>query len=80
MGRDEDRRNGSGNGRRTTRKPVVTVRRESERFIVPWKPGNRRRRDPVEGRGRGTTESLEGNMAGASTPGSVFTKPQRIKP
>jgi hypothetical protein len=56
----------------------VTVRRESQRFIVPLKPGNRHRRDPVEGRGRRTTESLEGNMAGPSQPDSVFTQPQRI--
>jgi hypothetical protein len=78
VGRDEDRRNGSGNGRPTTRKPVGTVRRESERSLVPWKPGNRTRRDPVEGRECGTTESLEGNRAGASKPGPVFTKQQRI--
>jgi hypothetical protein len=56
----------------------VKVRRESQRSIVPWNPGNRPRRDPGEGRGRRTTESLGGNMAGASKPDSVFTKPQRI--
>ena len=56
----------------------MKVRRESQRSIVPWKPGNRTRRDPVEGRGRRTTESLEGNMAGASKPDPVFTKQQRI--
>src|SRR5262249_37491085 len=68
----------SGNDRRTTRKPVVMVRRDSERSIVPTKPGNRSRRDPVEGRGRWTTEPLEGNMAGAQEPDPVSTKQQRI--
>src|SRR5262245_49831458 len=52
--------------------------RESERLILPAQPGNLTRRDPVEGRGRRVAESLEGNMAGASKPGTVFTKQQRI--
>jgi hypothetical protein len=41
-----------GNGERTTRKLVVTAGRESERLIVPSRPGNRYRRDPAEGRRR----------------------------
>ena len=56
----------------------MTVRRESQRSIVPLKPGNRTRRDPVEGRGRRITESLEGNMAGALKPDPVSTTHQRI--
>ena len=54
------------------------VRRESERLIVPLKPGNPTRRDPVEGRRRRAAEPLEGNMAGASEPDPVSTKQQRI--
>ncbi len=57
---------------------MVMVRRESQRLIVPWKPGNRTRRDPGEGRRRRTTESLEGNMASASKLDPVSTKQQRI--
>jgi hypothetical protein len=76
--RDEDRRNRSGNGGSTRRKPAVTVRRESQRLIVPWKPGNRHRRDPGEGRGRRSTDSLEGHTAGASHPVPVSTPLQRI--
>ncbi len=56
----------------------MKVRRESQRSLVPRKPGNRRRRDPVEGRGRRTTEPLEGNRAGASKPDPVSTRRQRI--
>jgi RNA-directed DNA polymerase len=55
-----------------------TVRRESERSIVPSKLGNLTRRDPVEGRGRRVAEALGGNMAGASKPDSVSTKQQRL--
>src|SRR5437762_12336309 len=54
------------------------VRRESERLIVPWKPGNPTRGDPVEGRRRRVAEPLEGNMAGAQKPDPVSTKRQRI--
>ena len=56
----------------------MMVRRESERPLVPENAGNRNRRDPGEGRGRRATESLEGNMAGASEPDPVSTKQQRI--
>jgi hypothetical protein len=52
--------------------------RESERLIVPGKPENLTRRDPVEGRRRRVAEPLEGNMAGAPKPDPVFTKQQRI--
>jgi hypothetical protein len=54
------------------------VRRESEHLIVPSKPGNPSRRDPVEGRRCRVAESLEGNRAGAQEPDPVFTKCQRI--
>src|SRR6266404_4858714 len=54
------------------------VRRESERLIVPTKPGNSTREDPTEGRRRRVAEPLEGNMAGALKPDPVFTKQQRI--
>src|SRR5262249_13646215 len=40
--------------------------------------GNPTRRKPREGRRRRAAEPLEGNMAGASKPGTVFTKQQRI--
>src|SRR5947208_5379569 len=43
-------------------------RRTSEHLVVPTKQGNRRRRDPGEGRGCQVMELLEGNMAGASKP------------
>jgi RNA-directed DNA polymerase len=52
--------------------------RESERLLVPRKPGNTTRRDPGEGRGRRVAEPLEGNRAGASEPDPVFTKRPRI--
>ena len=52
--------------------------RESERLIVPPKPGNLTRGNPVEGRGRRVAESLEGNMAGTLEPGTVSTNQQRI--
>src|SRR6266702_5075849 len=52
--------------------------RESERSIVPPKPGNPTRGDPVEGRGRRVAEPLGGNMAGAQEPDPVSTKQQRI--
>src|ERR1700730_19365400 len=41
-------------------------------------PGELTHGDPGEGRGRRVMEPLEGNMAGASEPGTVFTKQQRI--
>src|SRR3954452_17190373 len=40
--------------------------RASEHSIVPSKPGNSFRKNPVEGRGCRVRELLEGNMAGAS--------------
>ena len=52
--------------------------RESERLIVPRKPGNPTRGDPVEGRGRRVAEPLGGNRAGAQEPDPVSTKQQRI--
>jgi RNA-directed DNA polymerase len=54
------------------------VRRESERPIVPTKPGNSPRGDPAEGRGRQVAEPLGGNRAGTQRPGLVSTKQQRI--
>src|SRR5207245_2294172 len=52
--------------------------RESERLIVPEKPANATRAEPVEGRRRRVAEPLEGNMAGAQEPDPVSTKQQRI--
>jgi hypothetical protein len=47
--------------------------RESERSIVPAKPGNSCREDPVEGRGRLVVEPWPGNSAGALDPDSLST-------
>src|ERR1700722_3158651 len=52
--------------------------RDSERLVVPVKPGNPTRGDPVEGSRRRVAEPLEGNMADASKSGTVCTKQQRI--
>src|SRR6516162_6573759 len=71
-------RGSRGIAKRMEKKRRETGTRESERLILPAKPGNLTRRDPAEGRGRRVAESLEGNMAGASKPGTVFTKQQRI--
>ena len=57
---------------------VLEGARESERLIVPVKPANTPRVEPVEGRRRRVAESLEGNMASASELDPVFTKQQRI--
>src|SRR5438552_4065876 len=51
---------------------------KSERSIVPRKPGNSARGNPMEGRERRGEESLEGNMASASKLGPVSTRRQRI--
>jgi RNA-directed DNA polymerase len=51
---------------------------ESERLIVPRKPGNRARRDPVEGRGRRDEEPTEGKMTERFSSGSVSTRLCRI--
>ena len=59
-------------------KPGGTVRRESERLIVPTKPGNSPRGDPAEGRRRRVAELLGGNMAGTQRPEPVSTKQQQI--
>ena len=48
----ETKRDGTGGG-------------ESERFIVPWKPGNSCRENPVEGRGRLVAELWAGHRARA---------------
>ena len=52
--------------------------RKSERLIVPMKPGNTTRTNPVEGRGRRIAEPLEGNMASALELDPMSTKQQRI--
>lgn len=52
--------------------------RESERLVVPVKPANTTRVEPVEGRRRRVADSLEGNMASASELDPVSTKQQRI--
>src|SRR5207245_8043139 len=74
----EDRRRGMVSPSEALAKRGETVRRESQRLLVPSQPGNRHRRDPGEGRGRRSTESLEGNMAGASHPAPVSPQLQRI--
>ena len=51
---------------------------ESERPIVPMKPGNRVRRDPVEGRGRRDEEPTGGKMPERFSSGSVSTRLCRI--
>jgi len=55
---------------------------ESERPILPMKPGNPSQGDSVEGRenreGRRITEPQEGKMTGPPTPGNVSTKQARI--
>ena len=51
--------------------------RESERLIVPLKPGNPPRGDPVEGRGRRAMAPLGGNTTGAQSPDAVSTQHQR---
>ena len=51
---------------------------ESERLVVPPKPGNRARRDPVEGRGRRDEEPTEGKMSERFSSGSVSTRLCRI--
>ena len=57
---------------------VETDGGESERPIVSMKRGNHPR-DPVERRGRHVMTPLEGNMAGASKPGTVYTNQQRSR-
>ena len=56
----------------------ATGGRESEQPVVPRKPGNRDRRDPVEGRGCRDTELMEGPMAGRLSPGDISTRLHRI--
>jgi hypothetical protein len=51
---------------------------KSESPIVPGKPGNRPRRDLVEGRGGRVVELKERKMSEPLTSGSVSTKLQRI--
>ena len=51
---------------------------ESERPILSMKRGNHPR-DPVERRGRHVMTPLEGNMAGASEPITVYTNQQRSR-
>src|SRR5262249_29859610 len=53
-------------------------RQESEALIVPAKPANPRRGEPVEGRRALDIEPLEGNMAGTPSPTTVSTQQQRI--
>jgi hypothetical protein len=52
--------------------------RESERLIVPVKPGNATRTNPVEGRRRRIADLLEGNMASALELDPMSTTPQQI--
>jgi hypothetical protein len=52
--------------------------RESERFIVPLKPGNPSRGDPVEGRRRLVVESMVGNSPRTSSLDPLSTLDHRI--
>ena len=75
-------------GEQTTGDTVVSAREEfervetgggeSERPIVSLKGGTIPR-DPVERRGRPVMTPLEGHMAGASKPITVYTNPQRSR-
>jgi len=47
--------------------------RESERLIVPWKPGNPSRGDPAEGRRCLVVESMVGNSPRTSSLDPLFT-------
>ena len=50
----------------------------SERFIVLWSQGNSTRGDPGEGRKRGVTDLLEGNMPEAPNSVPMSTRQQQI--
>ena len=76
-GSDEDRRAGWYRQAKATKRGGRSAG-DSERLIVPSKQGNSPHGNPVEGRGRRVVEPLEGNMAGASEPGTVSTRQQRI--
>ena len=52
--------------------------RESERPIVPQKPGNSCREDPGEGRGRLVAGPWPGNSAGALNPDQLSTRRPRV--
>src|SRR6516162_4162056 len=52
--------------------------RESERPIVPQKPGNSYREDPGEGRGRLVAGPWPGNSAGALNPDQLSTRRPRV--
>lgn len=52
--------------------------RESDRPVVPAKPGNSLHEDPAEGRGRRSMEPLAGNMADTLGSQAVSTRCQRI--
>jgi hypothetical protein len=59
---------GDGTANRRKTKGGRTVRRESERLIVPLKRGNSSREDPVEGRGRRAADPQSGNRLGTLSP------------
>ena len=69
---------GRGIAKRMQKKRRETEARDSEHLIVPMTSGNSTRGNPPEGRRRRVAGPLEGHTAGASKPGTVFTKPQRI--
>ena len=66
-----------GNRRAKATKRDGTGGGESERFIVPWKPGNSCRENPVEGRGRLVAELWAGHRARALNLDPRFTKRPR---
>ena len=69
---------GRGIAKRMQKKRRETGARDSECLIVPMKSGNSTRGNPPEERRHRVADPLEGHTAGASKPGPVFTKPQRI--
>jgi hypothetical protein len=50
----------------------------SEYFIVPWKPGNSPREDPVEGREGRVTDLQSGHKARTPSLGPLSTQRLRI--
>src|SRR6516164_7837868 len=69
---------GCGIATRMQKKRREMEARESERLILPTKSGNSTRGNPTQGRRRRVADPLAGHTAGASKPGTVFTKRQRI--
>src|SRR6266404_7616690 len=73
----EDRRHSRYRQAKATKRGGTGVWK-SEPFIVPWKPGNSRPEDPVEGREGRVGDPWEGNTAGTPSPGTVSPQRPRI--